>query len=68
MLKIIGVDLSGANLEAVNENSTIGKVGDNKVYRLKVSAKIAKSKSNKTAKSKGKNSIKPFSTKSQTLI
>lgn len=59
MMRIIGVDSSVTDPLPVNEDSTVDKIGNNKVDRTKVGIK--------TAKSKSKNFVKLFSTKSQSF-
>lgn len=44
MLKIIGMNLL-ANLVHIDKNSTINKVGNSKIIKIKMNAKTAKAKS-----------------------
>ena len=58
MLKTIGVNLSITNKINIDKNNTVNKIDDNGIVETKLGSKMAKSKSNKTTKSKGKNLVK----------
>ena len=60
MLKTIKIDYSRTNPVSVDKDSTVSKFCDSEFDKTKVDAKISKFKSNKMAKSKGKNLIKSF--------
>ena len=54
------MDLLATNLVIVNKDSTVNRVGNSKINRAKIDAKMAKSKNQ--YKSKGENLVKFFLT------